>query len=120
MADYTAKHASAYAKIADKGATITFSRDERTDYNPEDASSTITVTSVAGVAVRMPGNPKVYDTLGLIESEAPTLLFAAETFMEVPELGMKGEWGGTKFTVRDINPIAPAGDVIVAELVVSQ
>ena len=120
MADYTAKHASAHAKIKAAGAAITFSRDERTDYDAEAGTSTITTTTVAGVAVRVRGNPKVYDILGLIESEAPTLLFAANTFMEVPELGMKGTWGGTKFTVRDINPLAPAGDVITATLVVSR
>lgn len=118
--DYAAKHAAAHRLIADKGAPITFSSSERGDYDPEAGTSTITTTSVAGVAVRVPGNPKVYDILGLIESQAPTLLFSANTFTEVPELGMTGTWGGVKFTVRDINPLAPAGDVITAELVVSQ
>lgn len=117
--DYAAKHAKAHAKVLAAGFAITWSGETRSDYNPETGASTLTITTVVGVAIRDKGDPKVYDRLGLIESDAPTLLFVADTAFEVPELGMTGTMAGVKYTVRDVNPIAPGGSAIMTKLVVS-
>lgn len=88
-------------------------------YTPTTDTSTVSSASVAGYAVRTRGNPKVYEALKLIESEAPTLLFSPTTYGSMPDLGATVTWNGKTYTVRDVLPVAPDGTGIIAKVVVA-
>lgn len=116
---YAPVHARASALLERKGAAVTFTRITRA-YAPATDTSTATVSTVSGHAIRGRGNPQVYEALKLVESEAPTLIFAPATYDEVPEVGDTVTWGGTGYTVRNVQPIAPDGDNLLARVVVSR
>jgi len=116
---YTDSHARAAALVAAKGAPVTFTRTTRT-YTPTTDTSTITSTTVAGSAIRIPGDPKVYEALKLVEWDAPTLLFAPTTYDEVPEPGDTLSWDSNTYTVRAVQPIAPDGNNLLARVVVTR
>lgn len=119
VADYSATHARALALVTRKGAAVTFTH---SDSSQADATGIVTSTdtTVVGTAVRDAGNPKRYERLSLIESEAPTLLFTPTTFGECPSPGDTCTWAGNSFVVRDVLPIGPNGDVIAASVVISR
>jgi hypothetical protein len=121
MASYATEHAGAYADILDAGAAVTFSAITAGTYDgATDTWSTPTTTRVAGVAIRVRGNPQTYQALELIQSEAPTLLFAPTTYGETPALGMTVTWDSVVYTVRAVEPVAPSGDTIIARVVVAK
>ena len=85
-----------------------------------DTWGTPVTTTVTGEAVRVRGDPETYRALGLIQSENPTLLFTPATYGEAPEPGYTVEWSNVVYTVRDVNPVAPDGVMILARVVVSR
>ena len=118
---YAAPTKRAYVTLRRKGAAVTFTQtipgtyDAATDtYGP---NSTVTVT---GYAVRDQGNPQTYDALGLSLSEAPTLIFGSVTAGSLPALGAKVTWNAIVYTVRDVQPVDPDGQAIIAMLVVAR
>lgn len=115
---YTDTHARALALVTKKGAAVTFTRVTRT-YTASTDTSTISTSTVAGYAVRIPGNPKVYEALKLIPETAPTLLFAPSTYDGLPDVGDTVSWDSTTYTVRSVQPIAPDGNNLLARVVVS-
>jgi hypothetical protein len=115
---YADTHARAAALVAAKGATVTFTAYTQT-YTPTTDTSTVTASTVTGSAIRVRGNPDTYETLKLIESQAPTLLFAPATYGDAPSLGAVVSWGGTTYTVRDVQPVAPDGSDIISRIVVA-
>jgi hypothetical protein len=118
---YAATHARAAALVARKGAAVTFTLSSPGTYDATtDTYSTPTTSTVAGHAVRVSGNPIKYQSLGLVQSEAPTLLFAPSTFGSQPSLGMTTSWGGVTYTVADVEPVEPDGNAIVCEVVVKR
>ena len=115
---YATSHASALKLVTSKGTSVTFTK-VTTDYDGETDTHTTTSATVTGKAVRVRGRARTYEALGLIESKAPTLLFAPDTYGSEPVLGSTLSWGGTTYTVRDVEPVAPDGTAIVARVVVS-
>ena len=102
---------------------VTFAHVVPGAYDPETETwGAPTTTTVTGAAIRVRGVPETYRAPTLIESQAPTLLFTPTTYGELPALGDTVTWppvGGTTYTVRDINPIAPDGVAIMARIVVA-
>lgn len=117
---YSTEHAGALGDIRTAGAPVTFTKTTLGAYDPETDTATPSTTSVGGHAVRVRGRPDTYDALQLVESQAPTLLFAATTFGQAPALGATVTWGGETYTVRDVNPVAPDGSGIIFRVVVAQ
>ena len=75
-------------------------------------------TTVTGNAMQVRGDPETYKALGLVEYEAPTLLFVPSTYGEVPEPGYTVEWASTTYTVKSVQPLQPDGYVILAKVVI--
>ena len=104
MASYAADHASALADIRDAGAAVTFTR-ATTAYDEATGLATPTVTTVAGFAMRVPGDPVRYAAGGWSLATMPSLLFAASTFGALPVAGDTVEWGSVVFTVKSVEPL---------------
>jgi len=93
-----------------------------------DASSgavTLVTSTVTGSAMQVRGNPQRYRDLGLTLSTMPTLLFTPTSYnlrAFTDEFVMPGDtvdWCGVTYTVKDVDPVAPDGVVILARIVVS-
>lgn len=113
---YAPKHAAAAAMVKQKGAAVTFTRITQA-YDPVAGTTTPSESTVAGHAVGTRGDPIRYQALGLVESNAPTLLFVPATYGELPSPGDTVVWGGVIHTVRDVTPAAPDGTAILARVV---
>lgn len=100
-----------------KGAAVTFTDSAPGTYDPEtDTTTGSGATSVTGRAMRIEGDPDVYATLGLIQSENPTLLFKPDTAGQLPGLGSTVEFGGETLTVKDVAPAAMNGVATMARI----
>ena len=102
---------------------VTFTRTTQGSYDPETDSATLSTTTVVGTAVRGAGNPKRYQALGLVESDAPTLIFVPTTYGQFPEPGDTVVWpptGGSTYTVRDVENISPDGVSILSRVIVEK
>lgn len=117
---YATDHAAALTDVADAGASITFTDVTQGSYDPETDTATPSTATVTGSAVRVQGDPQMYEALGLVEAEPATLLFAPTTYGDTPALGSTCTWGSSTFTVRAVNPVAPDGSAIIAKVVVSR
>lgn len=121
MTAYAAEAAGALADIKAAGAAVTFSRRVPGTYDESTGlTSSSTLTSVAGYAMRVRGNPKTLDRLSLKESEAPTLLFAPSTSGSVPLPNDSVSWGGVTYIARDVDEVSPDGTAIIAKVVVAR
>lgn len=120
MSSYLAEHAGALADLAEAGTAVTFSHTTSTYTESTDATTAPVTATVAGYALRVKGNPITYAALNLVQSEAPTLLFAPSTYGQMPVLGSSVTWGGQSYTVRDVNPLAPNGTAILCKVVVAR
>jgi hypothetical protein len=82
-------------------------------------------TTITGSAIQVRGNVQRYAALGLVLSTMPTLLFTPTLYglrAGTAEFVLPGdvvEWATRTYTVRDVDPVAPDGVVIVARIVVS-
>ena len=117
---YSDTHAKASALLGRKGADLTFTRITQGSYNPETDAATISTSTVVGKAVRVAASSadrEKYAGLGLTETEVPVLFFGPTTYGEAPSVG---DTCGTKYTVRDVEIIAPDGNVIAARVLVSR
>lgn len=118
---YVAEHASALDQITEAGAAVTFTKVVPGVYDPEtDTWTDADDQSVSGSALRVKGDPETYKSLGLVEHEAPTLLFAPDTYGEVPALGATVPFGGETYTVKNVDPVAPDGTPIIVRVVVQR
>jgi len=123
---YQAEHDSALADItAAGGIALTFTRTSPGTYDPlTDTTSAATVTTVAGRGIIVRGDPQRYRALELTLSTAPTLLFAPTTYPLQANTTAMVQPGDTvvlnnaTLTVRDVEPVAPDGNVIVARIIV--
>ncbi len=116
---YATDHAGAFLDVTAAGAAVTFSKQVRT-VDPLTGQSTVAETTVVGVATRVAGQPRQYEQLKLIETDAVTLLFVPTTYGESPEVGMEVTWGGVVYTVQAVQPLEPDGTDILAKVVVSR
>lgn len=104
-----------------KGAPVSFSMTTAGSYDATtDTSSAPATVTVAGKAMQIEGDPDLYKSLELIESENPTLLFQPDTPGQLPALGSSVSWGGHSFTVKNITPLAMDGTATAARIVVSR
>lgn len=118
---FATQHASALAKVQDKGAAVTFTDTTQGSYDPETDTATASSSTVSGYAIQVPsGSPQRYAQLGLVESRAPMLLFVPTTYGDTPGLGAQCSWGGRTLTVRDVEPLAIDGTTILANVVVGE
>lgn len=118
---YSGQHQSATNTLARKGASVTFTRQNAGSYDPKtDTTQLPTTTTITGSAVRVKGNPLLYSQLGLILAEAPTLCFAPDTYGDTPLPGDTTTWGGTNYTVKSCEPIAPDGVTIACRVVIGR
>ena len=107
--------------LARKGAAATFSYATPGTYDPlTDTTSGGATVTVAGFAMEIDGDPDLYSSLGLIESENPTLLFRPTTQGVLPVLGATIVWGAETLTVKNIKRLAMAGTPTAAKIVVSR
>lgn len=104
---------------------ITFTRVTQTQ---DEATGLLTpvTTTITGEAVQVRGNPQRYAALGLRLDTMPTLLVTPSTYPLLAHTGafvLPGdttEWNGESYTVKDVDPVAPDGRVIVARVVVAK
>lgn len=62
-----------------------------------------------GSAVQIPGDPDRFAALKLMLTDPITLLVAAKNLTAAPTPGMSMVWDGVLYTVKDVEPVAPAG-----------
>jgi hypothetical protein len=116
---YNDTHAFALDLVTRFGTSATFTTTSAGTENPLTGLFTSGSSStVAGRAVRVAGDPKVYEVLGLVEAKAPTLFFVPTTFGDSVALGATVTWSSTVYTVRQADPIAPDGNNIAWRVVV--
>ena len=117
---FAAEHADALATlIAEGGQAITFTL--TSPGNQSDTLGTYTgpvTTTVSGYAMSFTGDPKAYAALGLVESEAPSLFFVANTYGDRAPLASSCTFGGVSFVVRAETPFMPDGTAIFATIIV--
>lgn len=116
--DYTAIAARAYGQIGRAGAPVTFTR-VVTTVDKATGESTVTPSTVLGVAITTPGALKEYEALKLIGSAALTLLFAPAAGASLPEMGATVAWGGVTYTVKHTEAIAPGGTLLIGRVIVA-
>ena len=105
----------------------TFTRVSRGTYvGTTDGFTDYTTAPVEGEAIQVRGDPQLYASLKLIESQAPTLFFTPTDYAltawgsEFVKLSDTVEWAGATFTVKHITTIAPDGYVVAARIVVAR
>lgn len=119
--NYTADHAGALADLTEAGAAVTFTLTSPGMYSEAtDTFASSGVTTVAGYAIEVPGDPRQYAALELIQRDARTLLFAPSTVGSTPALGAALTWAGATFTVQSVQRVAPDGTAILSTVVVAR
>lgn len=104
-----------------KGAAVTFTLANPGTHSPTTGRFTTSASSsVAGYGMRVDGDPERYKSLGLVESEAPTLEFVSTTAGQVPALGATCAWNSTTYTVKDVEPIAYNGTASRCRVVIAR
>ena len=104
-------------------ATTTFTRTALT-IDPATEVATETVTTVAGNAIQVRGNPQRYKELGLVLSTAPTLFFAPSDYnlaafsTDFVQPGDTVVWQSKTYVVKEVDPIAPDGVIIAAARII--
>lgn len=98
---------------------ITFTRTTRTE-DPLTGVVTTVITTITGSAIQVHGVPQRYRDMGLVLATMPTLLFTPTTYGERPMPGDTCVWplGGETFTVKDVDPIAPDGVMIMGRVII--
>jgi len=104
-------------------SAVTFTRVTQT----EDASTgliTTASTTIGGNAVIVRGRPDRYQALGLAIDRMPTLLFTPTSYNllaytdDFVQPGDTVSFNGQTMTVKDVDPVAPDGVVIIARIIV--
>ena len=82
--------------------------------------STPTTTTITGSAIEVRGDPETYKALSLIESEAPTLMFAPTTYGDEIEPGYTVSWSNVTYTVKSVRHLRPDGVCILSYAVIAR
>jgi hypothetical protein len=105
--------------------SVTFTRSDPGTYDPETGLHTSPTTStITGNAIQVRGDPQRYAAAGLNLSTMPTLLFTPTSYnlstfsTDFVRPGDTTTWRNTNYTVKDVDPIAPDGVVIMARIVI--
>lgn len=113
--DYREKHSSALMKVRDYGSRVYFRWEEDTYNESTDAFSDVSPRVVIGYAVELPEDPSELNDL--VKREPVTLFFVPDRLNTLPPLNSTVMWAGTRYTLKNITPIRPAGEVIAATMV---
>ena len=70
--------------------------------------------------MQVDGDPEVYKTLGLTETDNPTLIFRPDTDGQLPSLGSTTTWGVDGFTLKSVRPLAMNGTATAAFVVIGR
>jgi hypothetical protein len=104
---------------------ITFTRTDPGTYDPETGLHTGESTStITGTAIQVRGDPQRYEVQSLNLATMPTLLFSPTSYNlsafsdDFVRPGDTVVWRTVTYTVKDVEPIAPDGVVIMARIVV--
>lgn len=119
---YASEHSGAHADVTAAGFALSFTRTSST-YDPTtDTESAPSSTSYPGVAMRLEGDPRVYESLSLTQREPVTLFFVPDTYgASLPPLGATLAFNGATYTVRSVSPFDPDGaGAIYATVIVSR
>lgn len=116
---YASEHASALADVSAAGAAVTFTR-TTTTVNETTGVVTPSTSAIAGAAIQVGGNPMLYEALGLILSDAPTLFVTPTTYGDLPLPGDTVTWNGIAYTVKNVRPVAPDGVAMAARVVIAR
>jgi hypothetical protein len=118
---FARQHAAALAKVKAKGAPAVFTLPGQSTY---DRATDITTPGADVVvpcyAIEVGKNPILYQALGLVMAQAPTLEAVPETYGDTPPMGSSVLWGGTEYVTKSVSPLAPDGVTILAKCVVSR
>jgi len=114
---YAPQHTSALATLERKGSAVTFTFTSGTHTPATGTFASPTTATVAGQAIRLPGDVRRYAALGLTEREAITLLFAPTTYGANPEVGATFTFGSDTFTVATCDPLAIDGFTLLVTIV---
>lgn len=104
---------------------LTFTRATQ-GHDPETGQVTPTTSTITGEGIVVRGDAQRYKALGLVESVAPCILFTPSSYPlkaftdEFVQPGDTVDLLGTTYTVRDVQPTALDGYVIVARIIVSR
>lgn len=98
---------------------VTFTRDSRT-FNATTQRPTTTTTTIVGSAIRVQGDARRYEALGLRETEAPTLLFVPNTYGDTVKPGDRVTWESKEWTVAEVFPLAPDGVTILQKVIIKR
>jgi hypothetical protein len=105
---------------------LTFTRRTQSEYDAGSDTATLVETTITGEGTQMPGDPQRYAALGLDLQNMPTLLVSPTTYPlraftdEFVKPGDTVPWNGFTWTVKDVNPIAPDGFVVLAYVVIAR
>lgn len=112
---------AALALVAQVGQPCTFTRTRRAVTPATGTPGSPQVTTIAGKAVRVRGNPQRYQALKLELETMPTLLFCPTAYgSAAPMPGDTTVWEGREWTARDVDPVSPDGTPIVCRVVVGR
>jgi hypothetical protein len=106
---------------------VTFTRNSSGTYTASTGTwSGASTSSVTGSAIQVRGKELRYRELGLSLAHNHTLLFTPSAYplrANTDEFVMPGDtvsWTGNTYVVKDVDPVAPDGYVIVARIIVGQ
>lgn len=117
---YGAQHSSALATMQRKGAAVTLTVETPGTLNPlTETWSSPTTTEVEGYAIEVPGDPKEYEALGLIQLNPATLFFVPTSYGAAITLGAGLTWAGSARLVKRVKPLQPDGTPIGARVIVA-
>ena len=115
------QHASALAKISAKGALTSFtlkgiaSIDETTEAVTPGVDTVVTC-----YAIEIAKNPRVFQALGLVMTDAPMLEAVPLNYGDTIPVGSTVPWAGETYTVASVLRIAPDGVTILAKVIVKR
>lgn len=110
MANYAGVHSRSYTLVMKKGESVTFTKQDL-DYVASSDVSTVSTSSVAGVAVQDKGGSSLASG-SLSTSKGLVLYFVPQTIGDEPTQGSTCTWAGVDYSVSSVESVAPDGTVI--------
>jgi hypothetical protein len=99
------------AAIRKRGAVVTFpgtaTAGQTYDPTTDTWSGGAPSEDATALAIQKKDDPERYAALGLTMAGSVNLLIAGGD--AVPAVGMAFTWAGTTYTIKDVEPVAPAG-----------
>lgn len=118
---FAADHADALATVQEDGVAVGFMGEEPGALNEGTGEFGPSVlTTMPGFAIRKQGDPEQYQALELDPNDSPTLFWVPTTYGDTPKLGMRCLFSGGSYSVRSVEPLAPDGVTIAANVIIAR